>query len=408
MSKKVKTAGRDPWEVRYLWLAPYDVTILTNAEWTPVDFVYPEFVALTDFDVHTTKPIRYRPFRYGPNYSVTMGIRTMCWDSWIELDNTYLETLELRKARARERGDKAVRTLPGAEKAALEVCTELASYLAKRYPQMFRVTRVHDQGGLGEGDSIVGKYGGRVKTVEILPTGDKWDLDVDDPMLVAGLLAEDLAIMVEGSDGQYYLRAGAICIPGFWRLEDKIGLPLKDIHLKGGVYQYKEKLQLSLDRFFRKLPVDKPVLRNNYFFQIDKDIAWASIHHGEEDRFDQSTHMPRAEALGDGKWQPPQATTDMSQVYFRSERQSLRRLPKTGCICFTIRTYFHPVTEIIEEPGIPGRLAAAVRSWPDPIAQSKGKELYADTMLPWLDSLHQKQIETGVISAEDRFDKYPY
>ena len=26
------------------------------------------------------------------------------------------------------RGDKAVRTLPGAEKAALEVCTELASY----------------------------------------------------------------------------------------------------------------------------------------------------------------------------------------------------------------------------------------------------------------------------------------
>lgn len=80
---------------------------------------------------------------------------------------------------------------------------------------MFRVTRVHDHGGLGEGDSIVGKDGGRVKTVEILPTGDKWDLDVDDPMLVGGLLAEDLAIMVEGSDGQYYLRAAAICIPGW-------------------------------------------------------------------------------------------------------------------------------------------------------------------------------------------------
>jgi Haem-dependent oxidative N-demethylase, alpha subunit-like len=252
---------------------------------------------------------------------------------------------------------------------------------------MFRVTRVHDQGGLGEGDSIVGKYGGRVKTVEILPTGDKWDLDVDDPMLVAGLLAEDLAIMVEGSDGQYYLRAGAICIPGqwtphfspgifdlvwstgFWRLEDKIGLPLKDIHLKGGVYQYKEKLQLSLDRwvgfliliffqlrlldvegffessqlinlfcgtmyvymicgciihsqrdanilqyFFQVEPTLEIIRRNWYsnshICQIDKDIAWANIHHGEEDEFDQSTHMPRAEALSDGKWQPPQATTE--------------------------------------------------------------------------------------------------
>ena len=34
-------------------------------------------------------------------------------------------------------------------------------------------------------------------------------------MLIGGLLAEDLGIMVEGSDGQYYLGAGAICIPGW-------------------------------------------------------------------------------------------------------------------------------------------------------------------------------------------------
>ncbi|KAF8588266.1 hypothetical protein K439DRAFT_1645571 [Ramaria rubella] len=331
-------------------------------------FAYPDFKAWIEFDVHTTKPIAYRPFRRGPNYSVTMGIRSMPWDSWIELDNT---------------GEKAIRTLPGAEKAALEVCTELVSYLAKRYPHIFKVTRVHDRGGLGGGDSIVGKEGGRVKTVEILPTGDKWDLDVDDPMTIAGLLAEDLAIMVEGGDGQYYLRAGAICVPGFWRLEDKIGLPLKDIHLKGGVYQYKEKLQLSLDRFFRKLPVDRPVLRNN----IDDNLAWANIHHGNEDDFDQSTHMP---------------------LYFRSERQSLRRMPKTGCICFTIRTYFHRVTEIVAEPGVPGRLAAAIRSWPEPIAQAKGKALFADAMLPWLDNLHQKQIDAGVANTEENPDSYPY
>lgn len=116
----------------------------------------------------------------------------------------------------------------------------------------------------------------------------------------------------------------------------------------------------------------------------------------------------------------------MSRVYFRSERQSLRRMPKTGCICFTIRTYFHPVAEIVSEPGVPGRLAGAIRvspwlwrssqnihyfllqSWPEPIAQAKGKELFADTMLPWLDNLHQKQIETGVIKAEETFNNYPY
>lgn len=68
-------------------------------------------------------------------------------------------------------------------------------------------------------------------------------------------------------------------------MEDKIGLPLEDIHTSGDVpqcmvIQYplphklivsvldREKLQGSLARFFAKLPVDKPVLRNNYFFQI--------------------------------------------------------------------------------------------------------------------------------------------
>ena len=94
--------------------------------------------------------------------------------------------------------------------------------MAKRYPQVFRVHRVNDDGGLGEGDSIVGKEGGRVKIIEILPTGDKWDLDVDDPMTVAGLLGDDIAIMIEGADGRYYMRAGSICVPGaclwFWFL----------------------------------------------------------------------------------------------------------------------------------------------------------------------------------------------
>lgn len=60
----------------------------------------------------------------------------------------------------------------------------------------------------------MGRKGGRVKCIEILPTGDKWDLDVDDAMEVAGLLADDIAVMVEGVDGRYYMRAGSICVPG--------------------------------------------------------------------------------------------------------------------------------------------------------------------------------------------------
>lgn len=139
--------------------------------------------------------------------------------------------------------------------------------VSHRYPSVFRVERVHDSGGLGCGDSIVGQDGGRVKSVEIIPTGDKWDLDHEDPMTVAGLLADDLAVMIEGVDGLYYMQAGSICVPGkllniyitrifkslsrlgSWRLEDKIGLPLAEIHLRGNVYKYKEVLEFSMNRY---------------------------------------------------------------------------------------------------------------------------------------------------------------
>lgn len=51
-----------------------------------------------------------------------------------------------------------------------------------------------------------------------------------DPMAAASLMIQDdLAIMFEGADGQYYLKAGAILLPGFWKLEEKFGMCLSDI-----------------------------------------------------------------------------------------------------------------------------------------------------------------------------------
>ena len=43
--------------------------------------------------------------------------------------------------------------------------------------------------------------------------------------------------MIEGDDGRYYFQAGAICVGGFWRMQDKIGLPLDAIHNEGNVPQ---------------------------------------------------------------------------------------------------------------------------------------------------------------------------
>ena len=56
--------------------------------------------------------------------------------------------------------------------------------------------------------------------------------------LCARLVQDDLAIMMEGEDGQYYLLAGAILLAGFWKLEDKFGMGLSEIHTSGDVPGY--------------------------------------------------------------------------------------------------------------------------------------------------------------------------
>lgn len=76
---------------------------------------------------------------------------------------------------------------------------------------------------------------------------------------------------------------------------------------------------------------------------------------------------------------------------------------------FTIRTYFHPITEICKEPYVPGRLASAMRSWGDDVSKYKGKAQYADAVLKYLDDMHEKQIEDGLdLKNEEDVRAYPY
>ena len=218
----------------------------------------------------------------------------------------------------------------------------------------------------------------------------------EDPMqMAARMVQDDLAIMFEKSDGEYYLLAGAILLPGFWRLEDKFGMPLSEIHSSGHVPGFKTKLEKGMMNFFRRIQPNSPVLRNNYFMQVDDDLAWSNSI-GPED----------SDGIG---WFTAEKNKAIEHHWFRSERQSLRRLPRSGGVVFTIRTYFHPVTEVAQEPGVPGRLASAVRSWGDDVAKYKGRERYQDVLLEYLDNKHQEQLEKGLVKEdEDREGMYPY
>lgn len=326
-----------------------------------------------------------------------MGLRTMHWDEWIELDNHYMKFHDLKAQRIIERGKKCSYTAPEAFDGAVELVEELCDYLPQRYPSLYRKTAVGmDNVVTGESFNIVER-----------------PLKEDPMQMAARFVQDDLAIMFEKADGQYYLLAGSILLAGFWRLEDKFGMPLSEIHTSGDVPQFKEKLEKGMMNFFRRVQPGNPVLRNNYFIQVDDNLAWSNSI-GSED----------SEGIG---WFTAEKNKAIENHWFRSERQSLRRyvpltpfsslrkslthtrLPRSGGVVFTIRTYFHPITDICAEPYVPGRLASAVRSWGDDVSKYKGKERYQEVLLEYLDKKHEEQVANGLdLSKEDEYRAYPY
>lgn len=358
--------------------------------WNPDhEFRRPDPPPYPDWDVHTTKPLPYRPFKYGP-YHITMGLRKMQWDDWIELDNEFLKFHNAKMARIEERGERLSKTDPEGFDGACELLEELCDYLPKRYPSLFRKTNV----GM---DNLLTKESFNIVERPLR----------EDPMQMAGrMVQDDLAIMFEKSDGQYYFLAGSIILPGFWRLEDKWQMPLSEIHASGNVPGFKTKLEKGMMNFFRRLKPDDPVTRHNYFIQVDDDLAWSHSVGKEDEAGHGNGGNEQTAKTG---WFSAERDKPIEYHWFRSERQSLRRLPRSGGVVFTIRTYFHPITEIVKEPGVPGRLASAVRSWGEDVGKYKGRAVYKDVLLEYLDRKHQEQEQDRVpTGGDERQDGYPW
>ena len=58
------------------------------------------------------------------------------------------------------------------------------------------------------------------------------------------------------------------------------------------------------------------------------------------------------------------------RLYLRNERQTFKRLPKTGAVLFTIRTYVRHLREIADRPELCARLGNALSEMPDDFVSS--------------------------------------
>jgi dimethylamine monooxygenase subunit A len=293
---------------------------------------------------------RYRPFLDGP-WRLAMGIKALDLAEWIEIDERFASQLAARRTLLEERRDEVLAALPESGPGQAELLELLLDHLPRRFPERY-----------GRSDGLI----------ENRTMGERFAIAAwaDAPLDLAGrLVQEDLCLMQRGEAG-YRLVAAVLCFPSHWRLADKLGRPLEAIHTP--VPGFGERLAAPVDRFFHSIQVARPVWRVNWSLVDTPTLFLPPEHRGHP--------------------QPVSAERAGEQLWLRVERQTLRRMPRSGDVVFGIHTYVDPLSEAIGSSAEAARaLAARIREMPDAMARYKSILPIREPLLAWLDGRAQGQ-----------------
>lgn len=276
-------------------------------------------------------PLRYLPHMQSPEL-LQMGLSPMPAGGWIEPDMDAALFYRHKLQQRQRLGDRVWRALPESVPAQQETAQLLAAHLLRDHPARYSL----------QGSSLRCADGAFT-----LP------LNGAEPLWNSSLWIADDLVLMQQRGREYVLTAASLCSPSHWRLEDKFDRSMSEIHEV--IPGFNAALEPRIERFFSHLRVEHPVVRHNWSVQAGNELC---VRPGEE-------------SPGPG------------ELYYRSERQSLRRLPQSGAIVFTIRVYLHPLTALASVPGAIPRLLAAIDACSPALYEYKGFAAVEDALAVW-------------------------
>jgi hypothetical protein len=284
----------------------------------------------------------------GAPFRLSMGLRRLDPAQWIEVDDDYGADLALKSDLLRQRRDDVVRVLPEGLAGSAEVRRMLADHLASCHPSL----AVPDYGSAAGGEQF--------------PAANRADHCATEHPLVAGALTvqEDLCVMHRRADS-WVLAAAVVCFPSRWSLAQKVGQDITAIH--GPVPGYRAKIAAATERFFDRLSVDRPMWRLNWTILDDPALFQPA-----------GSRVPRDVAPAD--------------LTVRVERQTMRLLPVSGDVLFTIRTYRGRLGRVLaRRQGTAADLAATLRTVSADYAAYRGWTDMLPGLLEWLGAFDSRQ-----------------
>ena len=147
------------------------------------------------------------------------------------------------------------------------------------------------------------------------------------------------------------------------------------------------------DRFFSKMPCDKPIQRGSWGLEVGK---------------------PLFVQTDDTEWplrQRQDLDLSLSNIYLRVDWQTLRRMPKSRAIVFNFKALFTPITDFRREPYIPKLVLKVLLEGKGSIMEYKATWHVEHKVIPALTEWAKEQEEAGLVPMnweERTLDEDPF
>lgn len=285
----------------------------------------------------------YRPFLNQPPH-LSMAIKSLDEATWLEIGDEFDHQMAERHRLLDQHAADVVDALPGSEASQDELLAMLLQHLADHHADRYRVSP---------------------KGVEERQSGRRFTLtdETHAPLMLIGRLVQEDFCLLQQRFSAYQLVAAVLCFPAHWRLCDKIGRSLIDIHEP--VPGFANQLGQPISRLFQRLDSRRPVQRLN----------WSLVDTSE-------LYLPPSHRKADVDITEENAG---ARLWLRVERQTLRRLPVTSDIVFGIRTHLTRLDDALDDPSTAKALMTKIETMPAAMADYKNLKLIKKPLKAYLE-----------------------
>jgi hypothetical protein len=239
-----------------------------------------------------------------------IGTKPLDPEHWLEPDACLAQQLREKDRLLRDNRQAVYAERAGSVEAQHELLDLLCQYLPAAHPNDYRRH--------SDGLSISALN-------EVRPTSGQAS-----PLITAARLVQDDLLLLQRDTDAWRLTAACLCFPSSWLLAEKIGKSFADIHDPVPGFGPGTRSAQIMARMFDAARPETPMIRWNFSLYGDDRLFHPDITKPNERRFG--------------------AADRADPIILRVERQTLRKLRKTGAIAFTIRITLDPVEKLLGHP----------------------------------------------------------